>query len=82
MQFLGYRLSNGLPFPIGPLSICLSVCLSVTLVYCGQTVGWLKMQLCMEVGLGPGGIVLDGDPVPSQTGAQQSPTFLAHVCRF
>jgi len=33
--------------------VCLSVCLSVTLVYCGQTVGWIKMKLDMEVGLGP-----------------------------
>jgi len=41
------------------------VCLSVTLVYCGQTVGWIKMKLCMKVGLGPGHIVLDGDPAPN-----------------
>jgi len=38
--------------------------LSVTLVYCGQMVGWIKMKLGMEVGLGPGHIVLDGDPAP------------------
>jgi len=31
---------------------CLSV-LSVTLVYCGQTVGWITMKLGMQVGLGP-----------------------------
>jgi len=34
------------------LSVCLSVCLSVlsvTLVYCGQTVGWIKMKLGMRV---------------------------------
>jgi len=30
--------------------------------YCGQTAGWIKMALGMEVGLGPGSIVLDGDP--------------------
>ena len=41
--------------------VCLSVCLSVTLVYCGQTVGWIKMPLGMEVGLGPSN-VLYGDP--------------------
>jgi len=29
------------------------------LVYCGQTVGWIKMPLGTEVGLGPGDIVLD-----------------------
>jgi len=28
-------------------------------VYCGQTVGWIKMKLGMEVGLAPGQIVLD-----------------------
>jgi len=27
--------------------------------------GWIKMPLGMEVGLGPGHIVLDGDPAPS-----------------
>jgi len=45
---------------------CLSchVCLSVTLVYCGQTVGWIKMKLGIQVGLGPGDVVLDGDLAP------------------
>jgi len=42
-------------------TIALSV-LSVTLVYCGQTVGWIKMKLGMEVGLIPSHNVLDGDP--------------------
>jgi len=46
------------------------------LVYCGQTVGWIKMPLRTEVGLGPGDIPLDGDPVPiPRKGAQQPPTF-------
>jgi len=40
-------------------------CLSVTMVYCGQTVGWIRMPLGMEVGLGLGHIVLDGDPAPT-----------------
>jgi len=40
--------------------------LSVTLVYCGQTVEWIKMPLGLEVGLGPGHIVLDGDPSPKK----------------
>ena len=35
-----------------------------THVYCSQTVGWIKMALGMEVGLGPGHIVLNGDPAP------------------
>jgi len=52
------------------LSVCLScrvcpVCLSVTLVCCGQTVGRIKMKLGMQVGLGLGHIVLDGDPGPT-----------------
>ena len=33
-------------------------------VYCGQTAGWIKMALGMEVGVGPGHIVLDGDRAP------------------
>jgi len=53
--------------------------LSVTLVYCGQTVGQIKMKLGLEVGLGPGHIVLDGDLAPlPQRG--QSPQFSAHIC--
>jgi len=39
--------------------------MSVTLVYCDQTVGWIKMKLGKQVGLGPGDIVLDGNPAPS-----------------
>ena len=44
--------------------VCLSVCLSVTFVHCGGTVGRIKMKLDMQVGLGPGHIVLGGDPAP------------------
>jgi len=46
---------------------CLSVSsvLSATLVYCGQTVGWIRMKHGMEVGLSPVHIVLDRDPAPS-----------------
>jgi len=48
---------------------CLSVlfcpvCLSVTFVHCSQTVVRIKMKLGMQVGPGPGHIVLDGDPAP------------------
>ena len=52
---------------------CLSVMsvLSVTLVYCSQTVGWIQMKPGMQVVLGPGHIMLDGDPAPlSQKGAE------------
>jgi len=61
------------------LSVCLSVCLpvslsvlsvlSVTFVYCGQTVERIKMKLGLQVGLGPDHIVLDGDPAPLPKGA-------------
>jgi len=58
---------------------CLS-CLSVTLVHCGQTVGWIK-KLGMQVGLGPGRIALDGDPAPPlPKGHSRSPQCSAHIC--
>jgi len=41
-------------------------------------VGWIKMPLDVEVGLGPGHIVLDGDPALSKKGVH--PQFSAHVC--
>jgi len=63
---------------------CLSVCqsvlsvMSVTLVYCGQTVERIKMKLGTQVGLGPVHIVLGGEPAPPPQceGAQ----YLAHIC--
>jgi len=61
-NFLGDRLLNGWPYPVRPLSVCPVV--SVTLVYCGHTVGWIQMKLRIEVGLWPGHIVLDGKPAP------------------
>jgi len=56
---------NGSPYAIGPLPVCLSV----TLLYCGQTVGWIKVKLDMPLGLGLGHVVLDGDPAPLAKGA-------------
>jgi len=44
--------------------------------YCGQTAGWIKMPLGMEVGLCPGHIMLDEDPTPKSA----HPQFSAHVC--
>jgi len=35
-------------------------------VFCGQTAGWIKMALGMEVGLIQRNFVLDGDPAPYQ----------------
>jgi len=55
--------------------VCLSVCLSVALMYCGQTVGWIKIPLGREVGLSPCHIVLDGDPAPPQKGHSSPPFF-------
>jgi len=51
-----------------------------THVRCGHTAGWIKVPLGMEVGLGPGDFVLDGDqPPPPQKGCRV-PQFSAHVC--
>jgi len=33
---------------------------------CGQMAAWIKMPICMELGLGPGDFVLDGDPAPQK----------------
>jgi len=55
---------------MGPF--CLSVC---NLVYCGQTVAWIKVKLGMEVGLGPGHMVLDGDPAPPPPKGHSPPNF-------
>jgi len=45
-------------------------------VYCGQTAEWIKMALDMEVGRGPGHIVLDGEPSPLlQKGQSPPPNF-------
>ena len=46
-------------------------------MYCDQTVGWIKMPLGMEVGLGHGHIVLDGNPAPLRR-ATTLPLFSAH----
>ena len=59
---------------------CLFVCVSVTVVYCGQTAGWIKMPLGTEVGIGQSHILLDGDsvlpvPPPNKGVSEQSPIF-------
>jgi len=54
-------------------------CLSVTLVYCGQTVGWINMKLGTQVGLGPGHIVLHWDLAPPPLKGY-NPQFSAHIC--
>jgi len=45
------------------------------LVYCGQMTGWIKMKLGMQVGLGPGHIVLDGDSASPMERGTAAPQF-------
>ena len=49
-------------------------------VYCGQTAGWSKMVLGVEVGLSPSNFMLDGDPTPlhPQKGGEAPSPFLVH----
>jgi len=56
--------------------VCLSVCLSVTFVHRGQTVGWI-----MHVGLGPGHIVLHGDQAPPPPKWYSPPNFRPNLLR-
>jgi len=48
-----------------------------THVYCGQTAGWIKMPLGTEVDLGPGHIVLGGDPAPPDGKGHSSPQLFS-----
>jgi len=43
--------------------------------YCGQTAGYMSIPLGTEIGLGPGDIVLDGDPAPQRKGTRHLPLF-------
>jgi len=54
---------------------CIPTRRSVAFLQLWQTVGWIKMPLGKVVGLGPGHIVLDGDPVGTQPPQQPLPTF-------
>ena len=49
--------------------------LSITLVYFGQTVGWIKMKLGVEVGLGPGHTCVRWGPSPSPPKGGGAPSF-------
>ena len=44
-------------------------------IYCGQTAGWIKVALGMEVGLSPGHIVLGGGTAPLPQKGQSIPNF-------
>ena len=49
-------------------------------VRCGQTAGWIKMPLGMEVCLGTDDFALDGDPAPPQRKkGSTAHNFSAHV---
>ena len=47
-------------------------------VYCGQTAGWMKTPLGIQVELGLGHTVLDGTQLPRQRGTA-APLFSAHI---
>ena len=47
-------------------------------MYCGQTVGWIKMPLGTEVGFGPADIVLDGAQLPTKMGT--TPPLFGPLC--
>jgi len=49
-------------------------------MYCGQTVERIQMKLGKQVGLGPGHIVLDGNPAPPPSKGDGAPQFSAHIC--
>ena len=67
--------SNSSPYAIRDRYPVCPACLSVTFVHCGQTVGWIKMPLGTEVGLGAGHTVLDEDPAPHGKGYSSPPHF-------
>jgi len=63
-----------------PISITISITIFCTVEHpfnVGQTIGWIKMRLGTEVGLGPRHIVLDGTqlPPPTKRGTAAPPTF-------
>ena len=69
----------GQPF-VKRFALCYrSVVLSVTFVHCGPTVGWIKMKLGMQVCLGPGHIVLGGEPAPPPPKGHSPKKFSAHI---
>ena len=71
---LGHIVLDGDPAPLPKRGQGQSPQLSAHF-YCGQTTGWIKMPLGTKVGLGPGDIVLGGDPTPSKKEAKQPLLF-------
>jgi len=48
-------------------------------VRCGQTAEWTKVPLGMEIGLGPGDFVFDGEPAPHQKKGTAPTQLLVYV---
>jgi len=57
----------------------LSVCLSLTFVHFGQTVGRIKTKLGVQLGLCPGHVELDGDPAPHPQRGIVPPIFSPYL---
>jgi len=51
-------------------------------VYCGQTVGWIKMPLGTDLNLGPGDVVLDGVAAPPKRGTTPSFWFMSITAKW
>ena len=86
VQLCGRLMSGDAPFVARPFvkrfALCYQTCpacLSLTLVYCGQTVGRIKMIPGMQVGLGPEYTVLDGDPARAPPKVHSPPIFGTYV---
>jgi len=58
---------------------CLSVC---PVLSRGQTVVWIKMNLGIQVGLGPGHIVSDGDLAPPKKGTAPNLRSISAVAKW
>ena len=50
-------------------------------ICCGQMAAWIKMPLGMELGLGPGDFVLDGDPAPPPPKGHRPPICGPYLLR-
>ena len=50
-------------------------------ICCGQMAAWIKMSLGMEVDLGPGDFVLDGDPAPHPKRGTDPSIFSPYLLR-
>jgi len=57
--------------PVLSVLSCLSVC-NVGVLWPNR---WIKMKLGTQIGLGPGHIVLDGDPAPLLQNGAEPPNF-------